>query len=297
MATTPEDKHYTYERFAIVIIWAGFITLLIGSLFFLFAKFTQNIFSEETIEIIGVAGEYVAGIVGALWALAGVVLFYETLRIQRTEIKMQRHELELQRHEIMEQTDQIRKQNETMEIQYFETTFFQLLSLHNEIVDSIELPISVHSSSGKDAGKRILKGRDCFVEYYKIFKRVFHSSFEKVSPTEISEDSNKMLIEYSYRLFFNEYQAILGHYFRNLLTIFKFIDGKDVKNRIFYVNLIHSLLSNYELMLLFFHGLSDINPEFKSMMEKYHVFHMIIEDELIDINKGLYESRAYKPMP
>ncbi len=277
----------TYERIAIALIWAGMIIILITTILFTL---------ESTLHFLnihyGQYGEFIGGMVGSLWALAGVILFYEALRFQRTELKMQRHELELQRHEIVEQTYQFKKQNETLEIQTFENTYFKLLSLHNEILESIVMEIKT-GDKDKTHTYREIRGRDCFHEYYQRYKKVFHWAFEEQSKAGFDESTLKRIIEYSYKIFYEEYQADLGHYFRNLFTIFKFVDSAKGNPR-FYINLIQSLLSNFELLLLYFHCLSDINPEFKRLVEDYSLFYKIIEDELIEITKSLYLDKAFE---
>lgn len=69
-------------------------------------------------------------VVNALFAglaFAGVIL---AILLQQKELKLQREELELQRTEI-------RGQKETLQKQNFESSFFQLLNRHSEIVNSI----------------------------------------------------------------------------------------------------------------------------------------------------------------
>jgi len=278
---------FSYENTAIMLIWAGIIIIIFITIIYAF----QSYFPFLKVNF-GEYGELIGGTVGSLWALAGAILFYEALKFQRTELKMQRHEIELQRREIIEQTEQIRKQNETLAIQTIENTYFRLMSLHNEIVETIitEKNEFTYESVKK---KQMISGRKCFVEYYQIFKRIFHTSFEDVLPDSFSTESNKMIVEYAFRIFYDEFQADLGHYFRNLFTIFTFIDNADIKNKGFYIKLIRSQLSNYELLMLYFFCLSDRNPSFKPLIEKYTVFRNLPMDELIEITKVLYDEQAF----
>lgn len=52
--------------------------------------------SQINSEKFGQLGDYVGGIVGSLWSLAGVVLFYVALTEQREDIKLNRETLETQ---------------------------------------------------------------------------------------------------------------------------------------------------------------------------------------------------------
>ncbi len=284
-----ESSHssFSYENTAITLIWAGILFIIVVTGLYSFQSYLPFIKVN-----FGEYGELIGGIVGSLWALAGVILFYEALKFQRTELKLQRHEIELQRREIIEQTQQIRKQNETLAIQTIENTYFRLMSLHNEIVESITAEKDEFTYE-RVKKKQMISGRKCFVEYYQIFKRIFHTSFEDVLPDSFSSETNKMIVEYAFRIFYDEFQADLGHYFRNLFTIFTFIDNADIKNKGFYIKLIRSQLSNYELLMLYFFCLSDRNKNFKPLVEKYTVFRNLPVDELIEITKVLYDEQAF----
>lgn len=282
------DHSFSYEKTAFALIWIGVIIIVFATVIFSFED--SKLFFKDHF---GDYGEYIGGFVGSLWALAGVALFYEALRFQRTELKMQRHELELQRHEIVEQTAQYRKQNETLLVQTFENTFFQLMLLHNEIVSSIHMEVTDHDVE-KGEIKQTVNGRDCFVEYYRIYKRFFHASFEEVRYDQLDEEMSKELINSSYTLFFEASQANLGHYFRNFQAIIKFIDKSELKRREFYIDLIKAQLSNFELILIYFHCISVLGKNIKPLIEKYSMFAHIPDDELVRITKYIYDEKAFK---
>ena len=68
-------------------------------------------------------------------AFAGVIT---AIILQMKELKLQRTELKLTRNEIRGQKEQSEIQNQTLKLQQFENTFFQLLRFHNEIVELID---------------------------------------------------------------------------------------------------------------------------------------------------------------
>lgn len=104
------------------------------------------------------------GVVNALFsALAFAGIIY-TVWLQKTELQLQRRELELTRAELEGQKLQLAAQNETLRKQNFEDTFFQLLRLHNDILNSIDL--------SKKRGITT-RGRDCFVDFLQKFRDVF----------------------------------------------------------------------------------------------------------------------------
>jgi hypothetical protein len=278
-----------YETIALILIWIGVFLIIFITILYILPQ--TRVFSQE---IFGQWGENIGGIVGSLWALAGVTLFYEALRFQRTELIMQRHELELQRHEIIEQTEQQRVQNETLLVQTFENTFFQLMTLHNEIVEVISMEIKEADMETHGVTKRRISGRECFVEYYKLYKRFFHFSVEEIRTKDLDMNMAGELISSSYALFFEEAQANLGHYFRNLYSIIKFIDRNKLKEKKFHIELIRAQLSNYELLLLYFHCLSENGKDMKSPIEKYSLLSNLPHDELIEMTRALYNPTAFE---
>ena len=137
-------------------------------------------------------------------AFAGIIL---TILHQRADLKLQRHELELTRQELQGQKEQLKSQNDTLTLQTFQNTFFQLLRLHQDLVNSIDV-------SPQDE-RPPLKGRDAF-------KYIF-SDLEVSYDTRKSADLEKnvrspeeQLINRAYIANFDEYQSKTGHYFRNL---------------------------------------------------------------------------------
>ena len=84
------------------------------------------------------------GTVNALFTALAFVGLITTILLQKKELQLQRHELSLQRQEMKGQKDQLKFQNATFKQQRFESTFFELLRVHNDIVSSL---FTVHSKS------------------------------------------------------------------------------------------------------------------------------------------------------
>lgn len=177
-----------------------------------------------------------------------------------------------QRSELETAKDQFKQQT-------FENTFFQLLRLHNDIVESM----SVFSS-----GQTWIEGRRCFREFFNILSgHILHQPVGR-APEEA--------IKQGYAQFHNQYQDQVGHYFRNLYHIMKFIeDGKAVNPR-FYAALVKAQLSSHELLLLFYDCLSDLGrKKFKPLVEQFGLLEHLPRTSLIDPNhENLYSSEAYR---
>jgi hypothetical protein len=213
------------------------------------------------------------GSVNALFSgLAFAGLIY-ALWLQRVELRLQREELEATRLELKGQKDQMEAQNQTLRKQSFENTFFQLLRLHNDIVNSIDL-------IEPGAGSRVTLGRDCFKVFYGRLKREYGMR------TNMSlEDRPRARLMEAYNNFYAEHEAELGHYFRSLYNLIKFVKNSDADDKRLYTNLIRAQLSSYELLLIFYNchtglGREKLKPLAKVFDLLKHLPHdMLLEPE------------------
>lgn len=228
----------------------------------------------------GLFGDFVGGVIGSIWALAGVILFYVALTEQRKEFKETRDVFQ-------EQSKIYTQQSKTLELQQFESTYFNMLQLHHQIVGSIDYD---HYNDITENTKTVTS-RDCFKGFYD----QFHNSLQ--SKIKQGTETVKAARE-SYLKVFASYQSDLGPYFRNLYNILKFIDREqrgDKRNRL-YSNLLRAQLSDFELKLLFYHCLSEHGKdEFKTYVQKYQFFKEMPtqNDSVIMEYRELYEPEAF----
>ena len=197
-------------------------------------------------------------------------------------IILQKKELELQRQELKGQKEQLQAQDRTLQKQNFENSFFQLLSFHNEIVNSLE---------AQDLDGQEVEGRRCFDVF---FKRLAHIYKPETNTSGQMKDS----INTSYEEFLSRYQWIIGRYFRHLYNTVKFVHEhkfiKDLEDKRTYTNLIRAQLSSNELELLFYNCLSDRGAKFKHLVEKYALLEDMDFRKLLDPeHRSLYTERAY----
>lgn len=230
--------------------------------------------NEVSINKSGVFGDSF-GILTSLFsglAFAGLII---TITMQKDELALQREELKLTRQELAGQKEELKKQNETMRLQKFENTFFQMLSLHNEIVKSIDV--------------KEKKGRDAIEEFFYMLARTREKNGLE------SRDKNFVATGYMYFYRRAAVQNEIGHYFRNLYNIMKFVDRSDVKEKKIYTNLLRAQLSNYELALLFYNCLSKMGSEkFKPLLEKYSMLKTLPDQLLFNpAHKDFYEESAF----
>lgn len=235
------------------------------------------------IEDRGTFGDMFGGINALFSGLAFAGVIYAIL-LQRRELELQRRELELNRSELAGQREALTAQNATMERQSFESTFFQLLRLHNEILAAMDFP-------ARKQPTQVVTGRDCFSAFRSELARIWNKGLpEHMGSTELNR------VNKTYLAFYNSRQADLGHYFRTLYNLIKFVDLSPVDDKRIYTNLIRAQLSSDELFLLFYNCLSDLGADrFKPLIEKYALFNNLNRETLIEPEKHsiLYLSEAY----
>ncbi len=283
-----QDGNKKFERNANLLIFLGVLVMLLGAVvFFLPHSFHQKI---------GSFSEFFGGIVGSVWTLAGVVLFYAALkaqhhqaeiqrqqlemqqselRLQRTELKLQRQETQLQRHEFERQTEQLVNQNQTLAIQKFENTYFHMLKLHNDIVSSNET---------LDLGKKW--ARSLYVRFIGKYQRVSerNSTLDKLECINLTYEQFPKRVEY------------LEKYFNNLTYLIIFINNSSIEQKQFYINIVRAQLTVHEQLFLFYFALTKYSQgELKSLLEDYHFFGELPSDELIDSeHKVYYEKKCFE---
>lgn len=255
------------------------------------------------------------------FALAGIVY---TVYLQKKELSLQRLELEQTREEF-------KIQNITLKKQRFENTFFQLQSLHNEIIDKLKIDIFDGNYEKKaffEGAIKQLKYKSPSLSYYKFtfylklqeneIKLYFSNKGEtydflsKLDDNEIREmsqltsndihdflaitvETKEQYIQRDYLDFFIEHQHSLGHYFRNLYHIFKYIYYTDLiveSEKPLYSNLMRAQLSSGELVLLFYNSLTPIRyfserpnlgfPKFKYLIDHYDILQNMSHSLLLD---------------
>lgn len=200
-----------------------------------------------------------------------------TIWMQKDDLSLQRQELQLTRSELSGQREQMAAQAATLKLQQFERTFFSLLQLHAEIVSSIDFVSPEHGTT---------RGRDCI----KILYNRLTNSW-----TETDSDNSLDEINQNYLRFYTKHESEIGHYFRNLYHIIKFIKTSGIENPKQYTNFVRAQLSSHELALLFYNclAITGIN-KFKPLVEEFSLLKNMPQYLVMDtMHLHLYESNAY----
>lgn len=242
----------------------------------------------NTVEEWAQTGDFFGGILNPIFAFLSLILIAYTLFQNKRALEQNEHalkqnetalnvgneELKLSRVEFSKSVEALNGQVEQFNFQRFENTFFNMLSLQNEILSALEFSSS-NISSCKNIHDESTKSR-----------KVFSSILRWID----DEDDENQTLE-NYNLFQTSENQIVGHYFRNLFQIIKFIDESglsdtDVEK---YARILRAQLSSDEIAVLFFNCISPKvdNGQFREYVRKYKLLeHLVVEPYLhIDIVK------------
>lgn len=242
-----------------ILVGIGVLALWVGSWWWISQHF-QNPDERGTFgDMFGAINALFSGL-----AFAGLIV---TLLYQKEELTLQREELKATREEMKNQRMEFKEQNKTLKRQRFENTFFNMLSLQQEIVANL--------SHAQYKGREVFdKAYNSDILYY--LRAEGHTAFSRRQIT-----------------------TRFDHYFRHLYRILKYIDNTDLINdaeRYDYACIVRSQLSDYELAMLFYNCLTEYGCEkFKPLIEKYTIFNNLRPELLAKQNdQSLYATSAYR---
>lgn len=275
----------------VAVITLGVVTLIL-IIYLLLSGGTLGSFAQW-----GQFGDYFGGVLNPILSFIAIIVLLITIRLQSKELKNStkqlKHsadELELSRIELEKSSKALQDQSKSLRIQNFEHSFFQMIRVHHDIVNDLDL-------RNKDTQVIINQGRDCFKKFYNTdFKTIYVKDYSNL-PMKMSIEKK---VHYIYEKFFDQAQSDVGHYFRNLYHIIKFVDKNDViidkKNKKKYTSIIRAQLSTYELLLLFYNSLHSVGrKKFKELIERYELLENM-DVKLLqnpDEHVPLYNKEAY----
>jgi len=224
----------TYIFIAVAIL---LIVILIYSL-----NFASYPISKEN-EDWGQFGAYVGGVAGVFLTLLTIILLIKTLD----------------------------SQNKNAAINQFESSFFELFRLHKEITDRIIGEVYIGDEKDTYEGLKFFEKLsekikrqydDNFLSY---LKKVWRQDQMKET-TEVQQEIDKFYNDEIYR----GKESELGHYFRSLYHLVKFVNDSEVKNKQRYIDLIQAYLTDAELHCTFYNGIAIYGRErFKPLLDEY----------------------------
>lgn len=159
----------------------------------------------------------------------------------------------IQRKDLSEARDQNARQQT-------ESQFYSMLNLQQQIVQAFDL----HRHG---ANPYIIQGRDCFRDW----SRKLGTRYDEMGESHAHADSIERSLA-AYEKVMSDHQGDLGLYFRSLYSIFRFIEDAHHSDKQSFALVVRSLLSDYELVLLFYNCLSHKGKKFKKYANSYALF-------------------------
>jgi hypothetical protein len=310
------------EKNSIRLLFIGVVLFFLGVTTFIW-KESFSIQGQINSTKFSQFGDFVGGIIGSIWSLAGVILFYVALTEQRKDIQINRQtletqvdalkqqikEFELQRIELEETRKVFTEQSLTLKNQRFENTFFQLLSLHHELVDKFSF------TGGFGSNKRLEK-REVLTQAFKDldYKIKSSNSYQEqdmygditITPNEPEsiEIAEFRLNEVYRDFFYDDYKQVLSHYFRNIYHVYKFIFTNKLINheeKPFYASIVSAQLSSDELFLIFYNAIYNGlgYPNFLFLIKEYDIMQNF-DIELIakhKFHRDIYNNKIENVVP
>lgn len=275
-----------FSNFAWFFVILGFVVAIYSIIYF---------YNSDVKESFGLnlLGDFLSGSVASIWSLSGLLFIYvaflgqkQQLLNQQLEIMYNQLEVKYTRYELKGQKKEMKTQNQTLIQQKFENTFFQMLNLYNSIINSLD---------SIDQNGALITGRDCFEYYYEdLLRKISWVCYNDENHVIKGSADLKKTIE-GFEIIYQGNKSDLGHYFRTIYQIIKFIDDSTIKNKNQYISIFRSQLSSYEQILLFYNCLH-LNGliKFKPLIEKYEIFNniddsiLVNKDHLFEYEKGAY---------
>lgn len=225
--------------------------LFLFAAFAVIVVFTINLFAIGK-STFGEWGDFFGGVLNPILTFLTFMGLLITIVIQQTELRESRRELKRSADALSEQVSSTKRQS-------FESTFFQMLSAHSGILESIDLV--------DDKGK-VTKGRDCFVVFYRRLTKSYKDRLDR----NYKGGKGAMALHYGYREFWNMHRLELGHYFRFLYNILRFVKESGYSDGP-YIRLIRAQLSDQELLIIFYNCIaSEHGSRFKTLAEEFALF-------------------------
>lgn len=277
------------EKTGINLTFFGAIFIVVAAIIFI--GFESYINEEKT----GQFGDFIGGIIGSLFSLIGVILFYVALMEQRKDININHENLKIQSNALKQQVDEFKAQKE--ELIETRKVYEEQTNLFREQTDFykkqyIELKEQTIVTKNQQFDR-------CFFSYLDVFSQLkntlnknknnnnyFNVIYNNLKGIDIKDknlfDSLK-LIQEKYILVFQQEKDSLSHYFKTLYRIIRLIETSQIeiekKNQ--YFKFLRSQLSDSELLLIYYNCQSNMGVKVRPYIVKYDMLkHLSVLDKI-----------------
>jgi len=227
-----------------VMIW--FITRLL-----VFENYWNTSYNVN-LPAIGQVGDFIGGFSGTLFTLVGVVLLFETLALQRTELGESR---------------------KVFEKQQFENTFFNLLNLYQEVTKSM------HFDNFDFYSEKTYSGKEFFEQQKKKF-------YEEFTPQN-DFSKNRKEASLKYIVFYTSTKEQTSQYFRTLYRIFRFVSNSsfDQKEKMSYAKIVRAQLSESEIFFIHYNAYTEYGSKFRQLINEFNIIKHLPVIEKVEYKK------------
>jgi hypothetical protein len=279
-------KHFLVRRFfsnlfreeniiKIILLVSGFL-FIIPFIIFLWKRTFFEWNSPIDAPLLGTLGDFIGGVLGSIWALAGVILFYLALKEQRKDFKtnevalnkqiealdVQIEEFGLQRQELALSRNVFTEQSKTLKKQQFESTFFSMIKMYSDNI----LALNSSIDQSEDYFIRISKE---LAENNQLGKDILDSHQRSLT---------------AYNQLFYERKDEISHYFRIVYRIMRFIDSSIMNEdeKVFYTKILRSQFSEKELLILYYNSHTIFGQKFVPLILKYKLLKHLPNDSKLE---------------
>jgi len=237
-------------------------------------KFMNNGFSQN-MEDFGLTGDYFGGVVGSITAFLSVILVYRTFKMQQ-EISA--------------------KQEYLIAHQNFENVLFNMLEMQHNITNECR---GIFNRNFWDSTKIEISGLSYFRRMeLELHKSIYDFNYILSEIEKESENDLRLKIHAKYEDLYIDDNAMLGHYFRHLYHMLKYVNDSTFseQEKTKYMNLIQSQMSNSELYLTFYNGISNFGiTKAYPILDKYNFLeNLYVKDDLIFDSGFFYKKTTFK---
>lgn len=227
----------------------------------------------------GVFGDFIGGLLNPTLSFISFVALLLTIVIQSKELQETRIEI---KNSSLAQN----KAEKALNQQAFESTYFSMLNQQNDITKSVEIDFVKLDSSCIKVENHLasINRKKSFLSELGVStgRQAFSSIAEWL---KYANDEGFDGYVKRYGIIQNQRNDLLGHYFRNLFQVIKFVDEYNEEYLNFddkykYLKILRAQISYQELVILYFNCLKGVvdQGEFQQLITKYHLLkHLSID--------------------
>lgn len=222
-------------------------------------------------------GSFVGGFIGSLFSMAGFLLLFEAIVQQQRIFEKQQFEskffdlLKIHRENMSEMRKRIPIKGDK-----YEEGRRVFVLMRKEFGELIEIVRNLNAQEPKPLPEKEVANLAYLVFYFGVSETLFNkgqnqttilreklltANHNEAFVNKLIDTCSQYMDEENQYIKFNGNQARLGHYFRHLFQVVKFVDQSKIVNeseKYFYLKTLRAQLSSHEQLLLFYSVISEI---------------------------------------